>query len=460
LNLANLHRIYFLGIGGIGMSALARYFVLKGAEVYGYDKTPSTLTTKLEEEGIKIHYTDDVKAIPPSVDLVVYTPAVPRENAEYIHFWDTGIPMLKRAEVLGLITSSFQTIAIAGTHGKTTITTMSAHLLYQSKSGCSAFLGGISKNYNNNLLYNGRSKYVVVEADEFDRSFLQLHPQTAVITSVDADHLDIYGNKESLNESFHMFASQVKKDGNLIIQHNLIADLKNLNPGCRLFTYGVECEADFVARNISLNQGYYSFNLEYPQGQIKNLKLGLQGYYNLENSVAAIATALLNGVSEDEICRSLPVFTGVMRRFDVQINVPGFAYIDDYAHHPAELKACISSVRRLFPDRRITGIFQPHLFTRTRDFADEFARSLELLDELILMEIYPARELSVPGITSSWLLEKVNLDDKCLMTSEEILEHLRRNSPDVLITMGAGDIDLLVKPIRQIFTKQIEKSRD
>jgi len=458
VNLSNLHKIYFLGIGGIGMSALARYFVLKGAEVHGYDKTTTDLTNLLEAEGMKIHFSEDIASIPASLDLVIYTPAIPENHAEYIHFRNLGIPMLKRAEVLGLITSAYQTTAIAGTHGKTTITTMTAHLLTQSKAGCCAFLGGISKNYSNNLLFNSLSENMVVEADEFDRSFLHLHPQTAVITSMDADHLDIYGSKENLRESFLRFASQVTEGGNLIVQHSLKDGFENLENNYNLFSYGIDCKADFAARNISLNQGFYTFDIEYTTGYIKNLKLGLQGYYNIENAVAAIAAALLNGVSENEIRSSLPIFSGVMRRFDIRINVPGLVYIDDYAHHPAELKACISSARRLFTGRKITGIFQPHLYSRTRDFADQFARSLELLDELILMEIYPARELPIQGITSAWLLEKVNLNIKSLMATDDLLFRLKQNKPDVLLTMGAGDIDLLVKPIEQILTQQKEES--
>jgi UDP-N-acetylmuramate--alanine ligase len=458
VNLANIHKIYFLGIGGIGMSALARYFLLKGAEVHGYDKTPTSLTKQLEAEGMKIHFSEDSSSIPDSIDLVIYTPAVPNDHAEFLYFKSSDIPILKRAEVLGLISSAYQTIAVAGTHGKTTITTMTAHLLTQSKAGCSAFLGGISKNYNTNLLFNNTSENMVVEADEFDRSFLQLHPQTAIITSMDADHLDIYGSKANLKESFLKFASQVKEGGNLIINHNLYNEFVNQNFKSKFYTYGIECKADFAARNITLSHGLYTFDLEYPGGYITNLTLGLQGYYNIENSVAAIAASILNGVNDQEIHYSLPTFSGVMRRFDIRINLPGLVYIDDYAHHPEELKACISSARRLFSGRKITGIFQPHLYTRTRDFADQFARSLELLDELILLEIYPARELPIKGITSSWLLEKVNLNIKSLLSTDDLLIHLKKNKPDVLLTMGAGDVDLLVKPIEQLFIQQMKEN--
>lgn len=452
MNLSTIHKIYFLGIGGIGMSALARYFMLKGIEVHGYDKTPTSLTNQLQSEGMKIHYTEDVSMIPQAVDLVVYTPAVPVENAELRHFGILGTTILKRAEVLGLISSGYRTIAIAGTHGKTTISTMTAHLLTQSKFGCSAFLGGISKNYKSNLLFNDKSLFLIAEADEFDRSFLHLHPQTAIITSMDADHLDIYGNTENLRGSFMQFASQVIKGGNLIIHHSLKSAFDFPDPSKEHFTYGIECKADYSAQNLRLTKDYYTFDLHHPSGIINDITLGLQGYYNVENSVAAIAATLLCGVHKEAIRLSLPKFQGVMRRFDIRINEPELVYIDDYAHHPAELKACISSARRMFAGRRLTGIFQPHLYSRTRDFANEFAHSLEMLDEVILLDIYPARELPMAGITSAWLLKKINLKNKQLLPASAIPEWLRQNRPDVLITMGAGDIDLLVSPIEQLFS--------
>ncbi|HEX7411845.1 MAG TPA: UDP-N-acetylmuramate--L-alanine ligase [Bacteroidales bacterium] len=447
-----MHKIYFLGIGGIGMSALARYFMLKGAEVYGYDKTPTSLTNQLQAEGMKIHYSEDISMIPPAIDLVVYTPAVPAEHSEFRYLSKLGTPILKRAEVLGLISSEYHTIAIAGTHGKTTITTMTTHLLTQSEVGCSAFLGGISKNYGSNLLFSDNSPYLVAEADEFDRSFLHLHPQTAIITSMDADHLDIYGSAENLRESFLQFASQVVTNGNLIIHHSLILAFVNANSSRKLFTYGIECKADFSAQNLRLMKNHYTFDLHHPSGIINDITLGFPGYYNVENSVAAIAAALLNGVDKEAIRLSLPQFQGVIRRFDIRINEPTFAYIDDYAHHPAELKACILSARRMFAGRRITGIFQPHLYSRTRDFADEFARSLEMLDEVILLDIYPAREFPIAGITSAWLLEKINLKNKYLLPAAGVPEWLLLNRPDVLLTMGAGDIDLLVSPIEHLFS--------
>ena len=452
MNLATIHKIYFLGIGGIGMSALARYFMLKGAEVYGYDKTPTSLTNQLQAEGMKIHYSEDISMIPPTIDLIVYTPAVPAEHSEFRYLSKLGTPILKRAEVLGLISSEYHTIAVAGTHGKTTITTMTTHLLTQSEVGCSAFLGGISKNYGSNLLFNDNSPYLVAEADEFDRSFLHLHPQTAIITSMDADHLDIYGSAENLRESFFQFASQIVTDGNLIIHHSLISAFVNANSSRKLFTYGIECKADFSAQNLRLMKNHYTFDLHHPSGIINDITLGFPGYYNVENSVAAIAAALLNGVDKEAIRLSLPQFQGVIRRFDIRINEPTFAYIDDYAHHPAELKACILSARRMFAGRRITGIFQPHLYSRTRDFADEFARSLEMLDEVILLDIYPAREFPIAGITSAWLLEKISLKNKYLLPAAGVPEWLLLNRPDVLLTMGAGDIDLLVSPIEHLFS--------
>lgn len=452
MNLSSIHKIYFLGIGGIGMSALARYFRLKGAEVHGYDKTPTSLTSQLQTEGMKIHFSEDVSMIPADIDLVVYTPAVPVQHAEFRYFEKMGTPCLKRAEVLGLISSAYRTIAIAGTHGKTTITTMATHLLTQSEVGCSAFLGGISKNYGSNLLYNDNSPFLVVEADEFDRSFLQLHPQTAVITSMDADHLDIYGSAEKLRESFLQFASQVVTGGSLIIHHSLKSAFDFSDPSHNIITYGIECEAGYFAQNLRLIGEHYTFDLHHPSGIIYDITLGFQGYYNVENAVAAIAAALLSGVNPEAIRLSLPGFQGVRRRFDIRINEPWLAYIDDYAHHPAELKACISSARRMFTGRRLTGIFQPHLYSRTRDFADDFALSLGMLDEVILLDIYPARELPIAGITSAWLLDKIKLKDKFLLPAASVPEWLRQHRPDVLLTMGAGDIDLLVSPIEQMFS--------
>jgi UDP-N-acetylmuramate--alanine ligase len=438
--------VYFLGIGGIGMSALARYFLSKGWFVYGYDRTPTTLTDLLISEGMKIHFEEDINQVPNHIDLVIYTPAIPADHAELIFLRKKNIRMMKRAEVLGAIAEGYTTIAIAGTHGKTTTTTLCAHLLTQSVVGCQAFLGGISKNYENNLLLSDTSTHLVAEADEFDRSFMQLHPAIAVITSIDADHLDIYGNHESMLETFSSFTGNIQPGGTLLLKSGLDLELR-LASGCKLYRYSMEESADFSAMAIRLIDGLYHFDFIHPGGLIKDIVLGLPGLYNVENAVAALAACWLSGASEEELRKGLASFEGVRRRFDIRINRKGLVYIDDYAHHPAELKASITAARNLFEGRKLTGIFQPHLFSRTRDFADDFARSLELLDEIILLPIYPAREEPIPGITSEMLLSKINSGSKKLVQKSELPDCLNRDSIDVLLTLGAGDIDTLVEPI-------------
>jgi len=443
--------IYFLGIGGIGMSALARYFLYRGWKVSGYDKTPTSLTNTLELEGMNIHYTEDITCIPEHIDLVVYTPAVPTGHAEYRHFIDQNIPILKRAQLLGMIAHGYKTLAIAGTHGKTTTSTMAAHLLYQSSIGCQAFLGGISKNYESNLLLSPNSEYLVAEADEFDRSFLFLHPSIAVITSVDADHLDIYGDHESLLESFRQFTGNLVPNGILIMKKGLSLAV----PPCGQFScyhYSLEEKADFHADTLAIIDGLYRFDFHYPGGTMKEMILGLPGLYNVENAVAALAVSWVCGATEEELRRALRSFSGVRRRFDIRINKETLVYIDDYAHHPAELTASITAARSLYKGRKITGIFQPHLFTRTRDFADAFARSLELLDEIILLPIYPAREIPIPGVTSEMLLDKINAADKKLMQMYDLPGMLDPSGLEVLMTLGAGDIDTLAEPIESYLT--------
>jgi len=446
LDISKVASVYFLGIGGIGMSALARYFRSLGAQVSGYDRTPSPLTTALQNEGMDIAFTDDVSLIPPGIDMVVNTPAVKQDHPAYEYFRESGIPVYKRAEVLGMISAQYKTIAIAGTHGKTTTTTLTAHILTHSHIKCQAFLGGISRNYDSNLLLDDHSPFLVAEADEFDRSFLHLHPHIAVITSVDADHLDIYGNHESLLESFTSFAGNIKEGGTLIIKRGLELPLR-LNADVKVFRYSSGGVCDFYPQNLRLEHGLYTFDLRYPEGLIPGLTLGVPGFYNIENAVAASACALLSGVSQRELRDALASFNGVERRFDIRINEGGLVYLDDYGHHPEELKACISSIRQMFPGKKITGIFQPHLYTRTRDFATEFAEELSHLDEVILLPIYPARETPIPGITSEWLLELISNPDKKHVGKSEIPACLDPGSLEVLVTMGAGDIDTLVKPI-------------
>lgn len=449
MNLNKINTIYFLGIGGIGMSALARFFQSKKKNVFGYDKTPSQLTDELMAEGMNIHFEENIQLLPENVDVVIYTPAIPANNKEYQWFIENKIPMMKRSEILGILSDSFKTIAIAGTHGKTTTSTLTAHLLKQSSLDCTAFLGGIAKNYQTNLLLSDKSNLLVAEADEFDRSFLHLHPHSAIITSADADHLDIYKNKNQLQLAFVQFASQVKPKGNLIIKKGVNL---NLNPDNQsiLYSYSLENGADFFPENIQIQNGLYTFDFVTPDKVMKNMKLGLPGLFNVENAIAALAVAYLNGVNEQELRTGLGSFLGVKRRFDFRINNPGMIYIDDYAHHPAELKACITSARHLFPGKKISGIFQPHLYSRTRDFADEFALSLDLLDEIILLPIYPARELPIKGIDSEMLLRKIKNPNKTLLSKNQLVDELIKNTKlEVLLTLGAGDIDRLVPIIEE-----------
>ncbi len=459
MNLRDIKYFYFLGIGGIGMSALARYFKAMGKEVSGYDKTPTKLTDELIGEGINIHFEDNLNLVSEefksqisnlkSQILIIYTPAVPKDHSEYQFFNANGFNIKKRSEVLGMITQDSYTIAVAGTHGKTTTSTLIAHILKSSGVDCSAFLGGISINYNTNLLLNSQisnpKSIVVVEADEYDRSFLTLHPSVAVITSVDADHLDIYGNKKEVEESYSLFSQQVKSDGMLIVKKTVD---NTLSIKRKKFTYSLTSNADFTAKNITIINGEYHYDIAHPKGEIKDIVIGLPGKHNVENSVAAVAVAKSLEIDDDNIKKALSSFKGVKRRFEYHIKNKNLVYIDDYAHHPEELKACIKSVREMYPEKKITGIFQPHLYSRTKDFADEFARSLELLDELILMEIYPARELPIEGITSQWLLDKVNLKNKMVCSKNDLVNKVASKQREVLLTLGAGDIDTFVAQLK------------
>lgn len=448
MDFLKLKHIYFLGIGGIGMSAIARYFMAKGIKVSGYDKTVTPLTIQLQKEGIQIHFEEDLNLLANDIDIVIYTPAIPSDHKELIFFRENNFNLYKRSEVLGLITQNSKGIGIAGTHGKTTISTMTSHLLKQSAVDCSAFLGGISKNYQSNLLLSSKSEYIVIEADEFDRSFLKLHPDIATISSIDADHLDIYGDKSELKKSFEEYIGKVNKNGILIYKKGLDliipSDIKS-------FTYSLSDNSDFYAKNIRIDNGAYLFDFVSPFETIVDLKMNYPGMHNVENAILAISIALLTGVKSDEIRNAIFSFKGVNRRFDIRIKSDSITYIDDYAHHPEELKACISSVRSLYVGKKITGIFQPHLYSRTRDFSDEFARSLELLDTVILLDIYPARELPIPGITSQMLLDKIRISKKYLFDKSEVLDFLNKETPEVLLTLGAGDIDQLVELIENKF---------
>ena len=444
MSLEKIHKVYFIGVGGIGMSALARYFNAIGKEVLGYDKTETILTNQLEKEGVNIHYTDSPSLIPSEIDLVVYTPAVPQDLKEYKYCWDKGYVMKKRSEVLGIITNESFTLAVAGTHGKTTTSSILAHLLKQS-IGCNAFLGGIAKNYNSNVLLTENAETTVVEADEYDRSFLELHPNMAIITSMDADHLDIYGDHTKFLESFELFSSQISPGGSLILNKQLE---NKLAPACDVITYSISEKADYYLENIKVVDGYYVFSVQAQSGLISDIKFGLPGRHNVENAIAAIAAADQLKVSHQEIKSALESFKGIKRRFEYIIKKHDLVYIDDYAHHPEELKATISSVKELYPENKITGVFQPHLYSRTKDFADDFAKSLDLLNELILLDIYPSREQPIEGITSEMLLRKVTIKNKSISTKAELVPELRQRKLEVLLTMGAGDIDKLVEPIK------------
>lgn len=453
IDLKKTEGIYFIGIGGIGMSALALYFRKAGYSVAGYDRTESNITDTLAREGCIVSFTDNENNLPSlfsdlkHIDktVVVYTPAIPADSRLLSFFRNNGYRIFKRSEILGAVSENTDAIAVAGTHGKTTVSTMTAHLLKQSHADCSAFLGGISKNYNSNLL-TGNSNYTVVEADEFDRSFHRLKPLMAVVTSVDADHLDIYGDHQTMIEAYNEFCSKIRKGGYLII-NSRIRDKIVCPPGVNCNTYGSGEGSDFRYYDVVNMGGSYTFSLDTPFGTMKDILFAFPGIINIENLTAAISLALRCGVSEEEIRKAAITFQGVKRRFDIRINLPGLTYIDDYAHHPEEIRAFIMSVREYFPGRKITGIFQPHLFSRTRDHAEGFAEILDRLDEVFLLPVYPAREKPIEGVSSGLILSGMKLKEKYLVAKEEVIDRLDISRVDVLVTIGAGDIDMLAGPI-------------
>ena len=452
---------YFLGIGGIGMSALARYFAAKGFRVLGYDRTSSSLTQSLEAEGIEVQYDDSldrVKQLSFSKTIVVRTPAVPEDMPVYAWLRDNGFTILKRAEVLGSITRQQKALCVAGTHGKTTTSTILAHILYPSHIGTSAFLGGIANNYDTNLLLSAKSDYVVVEADEFDRSFHHLTPHISVITSMDPDHLDIYGTEDAYRESFAHYASLVESA--LVVKSSVKCKVESLK--AKVYTYAVNEQTDFYADNVRIEDGQIYFDFHTPESVIKDLQLGVPIWVNIENSVAAMAVAWLVGATEEELREGVSSFAGVYRRFNIHLNTPQVTYIDDYAHHPQELAATIESVRRLYPDRYVIGVFQPHLYSRTQDFGDDFSQVLDRLDEVALLPIYPARELPIPGVTSEWLLEKMQVKRALVLPAilpkylrERLKNCLIADKKVVVITMGAGDIERQVNEITHKLTYKI-----
>jgi UDP-N-acetylmuramate--alanine ligase len=454
--MAKYDNIYFIGIGGIGMSAIARYYKFKGLNVSGYDKTPSELTHELEDEGIGVHYEDNVDFIPKDVQktLVVYTPAIPQDLQELVYVNDHGYRVIKRSRILGEITEGQKCLAVSGTHGKTTTSTLTAHILTECGEGCSAFLGGISKNYNTNMLVS-HTPTVVAEADEFDHSFLQLHPDIAVITAMDADHLDIYGDLAHYQQAFRDFASQVK--GTVITKYGLDVTAKDTKAKILRYHFD-DARADFYGSGSRPDEcGYFTFDLHYPGGILKDIKVGIPGWVNVENSIAAAAICLTYGIAPEAIKHGIGTFLGAKRRLDVQLNTPALSYIDDYAHHPQELATAISSMRDIFPGRKLTAVFQPHLYTRTRDLADGFAKSLSKVDKLILLDIYPAREAPIPGVTSKIIFDKVTAPQKVMIRKEELMDYLQKEPLDVLVTFGAGNIDRFIEPITKMLKERLDK---
>ncbi|WP_109742061.1 UDP-N-acetylmuramate--L-alanine ligase [Arcicella aurantiaca] len=454
MNIKSLKHIYFLGIGGIGMSAIARWFIANGYTLAGYDKTATPLTDALQAEGIAVHFDDDISLIPaeflanPTETLIVYTPAIPKDHKEFNYLKDNGFTLMKRSQVLGLLTQNFFTIAVAGTHGKTTTSSMVAHILKNAGQNVTAFLGGITQNYGTNFLVNEGSENVicVVEADEFDRSFLTLYPNLTIVTSTDADHLDIYGDHSQLLESFQLFVSQIK-DGGKLYQYEGI-DLKDYTKN-QTQVFGLKV-GDFRTENLRVENAEMVFDIVYPDGVIKDCSLLTPGFHNVTNSIAAAAVALQVGVSPEAVREGICTFKGVKRRFEYHVRSEKVVYIDDYAHHPTEIEAFLSSVKALYPNRKLTVVFQPHLYSRTNDFQEGFAKSLELADDLILLDIYPARELPMEGVTSSIIFDKVNLAEKTLCTKAEVLDLVKAKQPELLVTVGAGDIDTLIPKIREM----------
>lgn len=459
MNSEKIHSVYFVGIGGIGMSAIARYFNALGKKIFGYDRVRTTLTAQLESEGMQIVYNDHVEMVaqeflnyPIEQTLVIRTPAVPASHQGLTYLNNMGYRVLKRSEILSHIIEKQKTIAIAGTHGKTTTSAMTAHLLVQGGVETNAFLGGIALNFNSNVVLNSNAEYAVVEADEYDRSFLKLNPFVAIITSAEPDHLDIYGNAKIMREAYQDFANKIIPSGTLFMHYGV-----GLTANAEIKTYHLSnSNADLYTENLQIENGAYVFDVIFEKQKLGTVKSNYPGHHNIENMLAAIGVAIRLGVKWDKIAHGVSTFTGVKRRFEYHIKRNDCVYIDDYAHHPTEISACVGSVQELYPNSRITGIFQPHLYSRTRDFGDEFAHSLEKLNELLLMEIYPAREEPIPGIDSQWLLNKIRIVNKKLVSRENLIDEVLKLQPEVLITMGAGDIDKMVEPLKSALDEKDE----
>lgn len=448
ININDIQNIYFIGIGGIGMSALARYFQSKGAIVSGYDKTPTPLTKELEQSGMKIHYEENIELVPKDTELVIYTPAMSASHTELAYYKEHNYKVVKRSDVLGWITESSYNICIGGTHGKTTVSAITAHILRHSGYGCNAFLGGISSNYKTNF-WSSNNNVSVIEADEYDRSFLKLKPDVAIITSMDADHLDIYGTAEEMENAFIEFSQNIKQNGCLISKYELKRsnELKAKN----YFTYSFNnSNADVYVQDLKIENGSYRYNVVHKNWKINDVSLHMGGLHNVENSVASITTAKYLDVQDEKIKNAIANFKGVKRRFEYVLKDEKHVLIDDYAHHPQELKALLTGVQSLYPNKKCTVMFQPHLYTRTKDFAKEFAQSLDLADEVILLPIYPARELPIEGVTSEMILNFMHLPKKEVLSKEEVLHKIKKTKPDLLVMCGAGDIDALVELVKNI----------
>jgi UDP-N-acetylmuramate--alanine ligase len=454
MDVKGLKRIYFIGIGGIGMSALARFFRERGAVVKGYDKTETELTRQLESEGIEVHYIEDLGMIDANAELVIYTPAIPADNKELKWYLDSDYPVFKRSEVLEWVTASMHAITVAGTHGKTTVSTMIAYMLRETGYGCNAFLGGISVNYNSNY-WSSEKDVVVVEADEYDRSFLRLHPDIAVLTAMDPDHLDVYGTVEEMEEAFIQHTKKIKRGGTLVVKQGLNR-MNDLVAPTKI-TYSIQTEnADVAAKNIVNNGGGYVFDVDGKTWNMEGLKLSIGGIHNVENAVAAITITQILGIEKDKVKTALAGFKGVRRRFEYIFKSDRMVYIDDYAHHPEELSALIQSAKHMFANRKCVIAFQPHLYTRTRDLAEGFARSLDMADKILLLDIYPARELPIQGVSTSLISDKMKNPNHMLLSKKDLLEYVENNPLELFITAGAGNIDQLVEPIKKILLKKYE----
>ncbi|NOY48945.1 MAG: UDP-N-acetylmuramate--L-alanine ligase [Chlorobi bacterium] len=447
MKIEDLRILYFLGIGGIGMSALARYCASLGIEIHGYDSTPSKLTSALIDEGMLIHFNEDVKAIPDNTDLVVYTPAIPKSNIEFRHIDGSPLPMVKRSQFLGLLSQEYFTIAVAGTHGKTSISSILAHILFKANKKVTALIGGVMNNYSNNTIISKDTDYLILEADEFDRSFLWLEPDISIISSVDDDHLDVYTNSDGIKAGFAAFAGRNDKDG-LLILNDGVEKFEDIS--IESISYGLTKNADYRAEGIHILDGKFVFDFIFPTSRIERIKMRIPGRHYIENAMAAASAALQLGVKKEDIKIGLETFAGVERRFEYKVNNADMIFIDDYAHHPREIEKTLAAIKELYPDKKLTVVFQPHLYSRTRDFADGFAKSLEIADNIILLGIYPARELPIKGVTSAIILEKIDKKNKKILSKQELKEYVKENDIELLVSLGAGNIGVLAEELKDL----------